>query len=148
MSDSEASLMLLSSLLWIRSPFVCNQNPQDQTFQDAPVVIVEVMSGSDQQPYRGQECDACFTIPSHTYQCCRTRMPLQHYERPGDEFVRRLEQIRLASSASAGHQRYDCAEADRTADRNRRTLCLVRHSEAGGLCVARKCNFAAGVCNS
>lgn len=43
---------------------VCEANPEDDTFQDQPVVIVEVLSDSTRRVDEGEKRDAYLTIPS------------------------------------------------------------------------------------
>lgn len=43
---------------------VCDQNPLTDTFQDQPVLIVEVLSESTRRLDNGEKRDAYFTIPS------------------------------------------------------------------------------------
>ncbi len=43
---------------------VCNPNSDDETFQDRPVVIVEVLSPSTQRIDEAEKRDAYLTIPS------------------------------------------------------------------------------------
>jgi Uma2 family endonuclease len=43
---------------------VCDQNPADDSFQDRPVVIVEVLSEKTRRVDLGEKKDAYFTIPT------------------------------------------------------------------------------------
>ena len=43
---------------------VCQQNPQSDVFQDSPVLIVEVLSGSTRRTDEGEKKDAYLSIPS------------------------------------------------------------------------------------
>lgn len=43
---------------------VCDPNPDDETFQDRPVVIVEVVSESTRRVDEGEKRDAYFIIPT------------------------------------------------------------------------------------
>jgi len=43
---------------------VCESNPEDFVFQDAPVIIVEVLSESTRRTDEGEKKDAYITIPS------------------------------------------------------------------------------------
>ena len=43
---------------------VCSQNPDDDSFQDKPVVIFEVLSKKTRRLDEGEKKDAYFTIPS------------------------------------------------------------------------------------
>jgi Uma2 family endonuclease len=43
---------------------VCQPNPQDDSYQDAPVVLIEVLSRSTRRIDEGEKKDAYFTIPS------------------------------------------------------------------------------------
>lgn len=45
---------------------VCRPNPQDDSFQDEPVVIVEVLSRQTRRTDEGEKKDAYLTIPSLT----------------------------------------------------------------------------------
>ena len=43
---------------------ICRSNPQDESFQDEPVVLVEVLSRSTRRIDEGEKKDAYLTIPS------------------------------------------------------------------------------------
>src|SRR5437588_5467020 len=43
---------------------ICRPNPQDDSFQDEPVVIIEVMSHKTRRIDEGEKKDAYLTIPS------------------------------------------------------------------------------------
>ncbi|MEZ6123747.1 MAG: Uma2 family endonuclease [Planctomycetaceae bacterium] len=83
---------------------VCHQNPQDQTFQDAPVLIVEVMSESTRRLDDGEKRDAYFTIPSLTHYVLLNQNAAAAivYERQGDEFIRTLYTTPTDVNRSAG----------------------------------------------
>ncbi len=59
---------------------VCNSNPDDDTFQDMPVVIVEVISESTRRVDEGEKTNQYLSIPSlDTYvmleqNCCAARV--------------------------------------------------------------------------
>ncbi len=43
---------------------ICRQNPPDDTFQDEPVLVVEVLSDSSRRTDEGEKREAYLTIPS------------------------------------------------------------------------------------
>jgi Uma2 family endonuclease len=45
---------------------VCRSNPDNETFQDEPVVVIEVLSDSTRRVDEGEKKDAFLTIPSLT----------------------------------------------------------------------------------
>jgi Uma2 family endonuclease len=45
-------------------PVICRPNPEDDSFQDQPVVILEILSKSTRRIDQGEKKDAYLTIPS------------------------------------------------------------------------------------
>lgn len=43
---------------------VCDQNPEDDSFQDQPVIVIEVLSDSTRRTDLGEKRDAYLTLPS------------------------------------------------------------------------------------
>ena len=66
---------------------VCESNPDSDTFQDKPVVIVEVISESTRRTDEGEKRDNYLTIPSlSTYVLLeQDRAAARVYERSGDD---------------------------------------------------------------
>lgn len=71
---------------------VCRPNPGDDSFQDEPVVIVEVLSKSTRRIDEGEKKDAYLTIPSLcVYLLMEQDMPaLVAYRRTAQGFVREV----------------------------------------------------------
>jgi Uma2 family endonuclease len=71
---------------------VCQPNPQDDSYQDAPVVLIEVLSRSTRRIDEGEKKDAYFTIPSlQTYLLVEQELPaVVAYRRTEQGFVRVL----------------------------------------------------------
>jgi len=70
---------------------VCEPNPADDTFQDKPVVIAEVISESTRRIDEGEKRDAYLTLPTlSTYLLIDTASPgAVVYQRSGDGFIAR-----------------------------------------------------------
>jgi len=68
---------------------VCQPNPQDDTFQDHPVVICEVLSRSTRRIDEGEKKDAYLTIPSlRVYALIEQETArVVVYRRTGNDFV-------------------------------------------------------------
>jgi len=68
---------------------VCQPNPQDDTFQDHPVVICEVLSRSTRRIDEGEKKDAYLTIPSlRVYALVEQETArVVVYRRTGNDFV-------------------------------------------------------------
>lgn len=65
---------------------VCEPNPADETFQDKPVVIAEVVSESTRRIDEGEKREAYFTLPSLTaYLIIETERPRVVVHRRTDE---------------------------------------------------------------
>jgi Uma2 family endonuclease len=71
---------------------VCQPNPQDDSYQDAPVVLVEVLSRSTRRIDEGEKKDAYITIPSlQLYLLVEQEMPAVVVHRRADHgFVREV----------------------------------------------------------
>ncbi|MCI0683251.1 MAG: Uma2 family endonuclease [Gemmataceae bacterium] len=71
---------------------VCRPNPDDDSFQDEPVVIVEVLSRSTRRIDEGEKKDAYLTIPSlHVYALVEQEVPAVVAHRRTDHgFVREV----------------------------------------------------------
>jgi Uma2 family endonuclease len=71
---------------------VCRENPGDDSFQDEPSVLVEVISKKTRRIDEGEKKDAYLTIPSlSVYMLIEQDIPeLVVYRRIGDEFVREV----------------------------------------------------------
>jgi Uma2 family endonuclease len=71
---------------------VCEPNPQDDSYQDWPVVIVEVLSRRTRRIDEGEKKDAYFTIPSlQTYLLVEQESPaVVAYRRTEQGFVPEL----------------------------------------------------------
>lgn len=72
---------------------VCQSNPDEDTYQDQPVVIVEVISESTRRADEGEKCENYLTIPSlHVYVLLeQDRCAAKTYVRdPGGEFHENL----------------------------------------------------------
>jgi Uma2 family endonuclease len=69
---------------------VCRPNPQDDSFQDEPAVIVEVVSRATRRIDHGEKMDAYLTIPSLVaYLIVEQESPaVDVYRRGGQGFVR------------------------------------------------------------
>lgn len=78
---------------------VCDSNPSDQSFQDKPVVIFEVLSRKTQRIDGGEKKDAYLTIPSlRMYVLVEQETAgLVAFRRAGDQFVREVYQGREAT---------------------------------------------------
>lgn len=70
---------------------VCEQNPLTDSFQDQPVVIIEVLSDSTRRLDVGEKQDAYFTIPSlRHYVLLEQDVPIAIvHDRSGDDFSSR-----------------------------------------------------------
>lgn len=68
---------------------VCDSNPDEESFQDKPVVIAEVISKSTRRTDEFEKRDAYFTIPTlSVYMLIETDRPrVVVHRRAGDEFV-------------------------------------------------------------
>jgi len=68
---------------------VCDENPLSDTFQDRPVLIVEVLSETTRRLDDGEKRDAYFTIPTLNYYILleQDEAIAVMYERKGDKFV-------------------------------------------------------------
>jgi Uma2 family endonuclease len=71
---------------------VCHPNPQDDSYQDSPVVIVEVLSRATRRIDEGEKKDAYLTIPSlQTYLLVEQEMPaVVAHTRKEQGFVREI----------------------------------------------------------
>ena len=71
---------------------VCDQNPQADTFQDHPVVVMEVLSASTRRLDDGEKRDAYFTISSLMYYILleQDAAVAVLYQRTGQQFERRV----------------------------------------------------------
>jgi Uma2 family endonuclease len=71
---------------------VCRPNPQDESFQDNPVVLVEVLSQATRRIDEGEKRDAYLTIPSlSVYLLVEQDMPaVVTYRRTEQGFVREV----------------------------------------------------------
>ena len=59
---------------------VCDSNPEDDSFQDQPVTIVEVLSESPRRTDLGEKKDAYLTIPTlQSYLLLETDAPVAHF---------------------------------------------------------------------
>ena len=69
---------------------ICKSNDLDESFQDQPVVIVEVLSDSTRRLDDGEKRDAYFTIPSLTHYILleQDSAVAVVYQRTGDHFER------------------------------------------------------------
>ena len=69
---------------------VCQANPLSDTFQDRPVLIVEVLSESTRRLDDGEKRDAYFTIPSlnHYLLLEQDSAVAVLYQRDGERFAR------------------------------------------------------------
>ena len=54
---------------------ICRPNPQDDSFQDEPAVIFEVLSKATRRIDGGEKKDAYLTIPSLRLTCCSSKTP-------------------------------------------------------------------------
>lgn len=72
----------------------CRPNSPDESFQDAPVVIVEVLSDSTRRIDEGEKKDAYLTIPSlRLYLLVEQEFPaIVAYRRTASGFVREVHQ--------------------------------------------------------
>ena len=71
---------------------VCQPNPANDTYQDQPVVVVEVLSPSTRRIDEGEKKDAYLTIPSLTsYVLVEPDLPcVVVFQRDDEQFVRRV----------------------------------------------------------
>jgi len=65
-SDTKARIQLSSHMRFYypNGMVVCDRNPEDDTFQDRPVVVAEVLSDSTRRLDEGEKRDACLSVPS------------------------------------------------------------------------------------
>ncbi|MEM7698215.1 MAG: Uma2 family endonuclease [Verrucomicrobiota bacterium] len=65
-SDTKVRITRISGVTHYYPDFlvVCEENPPDDTFQEKPVVIAEVVSSSTRRIDEGEKLDAYLTIPS------------------------------------------------------------------------------------
>jgi Uma2 family endonuclease len=85
---------------------VCSSNPQDQTFQDQPVVIAEVLTRSTRRTDEGEKKDAYFAIPSlRVYLLIEQELPLVTAHRRTEQgFVREVyDGMEAVVPLSEGH---------------------------------------------
>ena len=71
---------------------VCRENPRDDSFQDKPSVLIEVLSKKTRRIDEGEKKDAYLTIPSlSVYMLIEQDVPeIVVYRRTGEEFVREV----------------------------------------------------------
>jgi Uma2 family endonuclease len=66
--NSDAKIRIRLQLRWRfyypDASVICRENPQQESFQDEPAVIVEVLSRKTRRIDEGEKQDAYFTIPS------------------------------------------------------------------------------------
>jgi Uma2 family endonuclease len=65
-SDTKVRVRLTSHVRFYYpdASVVCRPNPQSDTFQDEPAVVIEVLSGNTRRIDRGEKLEAYLTIPS------------------------------------------------------------------------------------
>jgi|SRR5688572_18827478 len=73
---------------------VCRPNPEDDSFQDEPAVIIEILSRSTRRTDEGEKKDAYLTIPSlHVYALVEQEVPAIVVHRRTDQgFVREVHE--------------------------------------------------------
>lgn len=71
---------------------VCNSNSMEETFQDQPVLVAEVISEATRRTDEIEKCDAYLTIPSlNTYLLVETDEPkIVVHQRTPEGFVSEL----------------------------------------------------------
>jgi Uma2 family endonuclease len=71
---------------------VCHSNPDEDSFQDAPIVVCEVLSKSTRRIDEREKKDAYLTLPSlSVYLLIEQDKPkIVTYRRTGDDFVREV----------------------------------------------------------
>ena len=76
-------------------PVICRPNPQGESFQDEPAMLVEVLSKRTRRIDEGEKKDAYLTIPSlSVYLLVEQEMPLVVvYRRTAQGFVREVYEV-------------------------------------------------------